>query len=210
MRMLFAAAAAGMSLLLLPGVSSAQAPALDSVTGEGGQAGNFSFSFDARSGPSGQNPGGQVSWHFGGGFGPSSNSTVTCLSVAGNTAVIGFSGAVTGIVSYWIAGLLKVVDAGGPAIADDTFEWVELDGTPGPTPVGDPLPGPTDCSSYPGSFPSLHGPVSVGAFGDIAVTDAKPTPTTKNQCKKGGWRSFGIFKNHGGCVSFVTGHGHRS
>jgi hypothetical protein len=29
-------------------------------------------------------------------------------------------------------------------------------------------------------------------------------PTTKQQCKKGGWRSFGFFKNQGDCVSFVA------
>ena len=29
-------------------------------------------------------------------------------------------------------------------------------------------------------------------------------PTTKAQCKKGGWRDFEIFKNQGDCVSFVA------
>ena len=212
MKTWFAAAAVGLFLLLLPGVSNAQAPALDSVTGQGGVIGNFTWLFDAHSGPSGQDPGGQVVWHFGGGLGPTSNTVVTCLSVTGNTAVIGSSGSVTGIFRYWIAGLFKVVDAGGPAIGGDTFEWAELDGPPGETPVGDPLPGPTDCSSYPGSFPLLKGPFSVGASGDdIVVTDAKPlTPTTKEQCKKGGWRSFGIFKNQGDCVGFVTHQAHQA
>jgi hypothetical protein len=28
--------------------------------------------------------------------------------------------------------------------------------------------------------------------------------TTKAQCKKGGWRDFGVFKNQGDCVSFVA------
>ena len=32
-------------------------------------------------------------------------------------------------------------------------------------------------------------------------------PTTKKQCKKGGWRSFGVFKNQGDCVSFVATKG---
>jgi hypothetical protein len=32
-----------------------------------------------------------------------------------------------------------------------------------------------------------------------------PAPTTKNQCKKGGWRQFG-FKNQGQCIRFVK-HG---
>jgi hypothetical protein len=29
-------------------------------------------------------------------------------------------------------------------------------------------------------------------------------PTTKDQCKNGGWRTYGIFKNQGDCVSFVA------
>jgi hypothetical protein len=29
-------------------------------------------------------------------------------------------------------------------------------------------------------------------------------PTTKNQCKNGGWQTFAIFKNQGDCVSFVA------
>jgi hypothetical protein len=201
---MFAAAVAGMSLLLIPGVSKAQVPALDSVTGQGGQIGNFTFDFDAHSGPSGENPGGRVGWHFGGGLGPSTSGDVTCLSVDGTVAVIGFSGAVSGIVSYWVAGLVRVVDAGGPEIGGDTFQWAELRGEPGPTPEGEPLPGPTDCSSFPGPFPFLSGLLRVGTFGDIVVTDAPSVPTSKDQCKKGGWRDFGVFKDQGDCVSFVA------
>jgi len=40
--------------------------------------------------------------------------------------------------------------------------------------------------------------------GGHTVTDAQPVPTTKDQCKNGGWRSFGAFKNQGDCVSFVA------
>ena len=29
-------------------------------------------------------------------------------------------------------------------------------------------------------------------------------PTDKDQCKDGGWQTFGIFKNQGDCVSFVA------
>jgi hypothetical protein len=29
-------------------------------------------------------------------------------------------------------------------------------------------------------------------------------PTTKDECKNGGWQSFGVFKNQGDCVSFVA------
>jgi hypothetical protein len=32
-------------------------------------------------------------------------------------------------------------------------------------------------------------------------------PTSKDQCKKGGWRTYGVFKNQGDCVSFVATKG---
>lgn len=34
-----------------------------------------------------------------------------------------------------------------------------------------------------------------------------PFPTTKGQCKDGGWQNYGMFKNQGDCVSFVTAGG---
>jgi subtilisin-like proprotein convertase family protein len=37
---------------------------------------------------------------------------------------------------------------------------------------------------------------------DIAVTADLPGPTSKAQCKKGGWRNFGtMFRNQGDCVT---------
>jgi hypothetical protein len=33
------------------------------------------------------------------------------------------------------------------------------------------------------------------------------SPSTRDQCKNGGWRDFGVFKNQGGCVSFVATKG---
>jgi hypothetical protein len=39
---------------------------------------------------------------------------------------------------------------------------------------------------------------------NFTVTDAHKLPTSKNQCKSGGWRNYGIFKNQGDCVSFVA------
>ncbi len=32
-------------------------------------------------------------------------------------------------------------------------------------------------------------------------------PTSKDECKKNGWQSFGVFKNQGDCVSFVASKG---
>ena len=39
---------------------------------------------------------------------------------------------------------------------------------------------------------------------DYVGTDAKPLPTSKDQCKNGGWKTYGVFKNQGDCVSFVA------
>lgn len=54
----------------------------------------------------------------------------------------------------------------------------------------------------------------IGAFGpaldNVIIEETLPTPTpvnlptNKDQCKKGGWQSFGVFKNQGDCVSFVA------
>jgi hypothetical protein len=43
--------------------------------------------------------------------------------------------------------------------------------------------------------------------GDIVVTDAQPFPTSQDQCKNGGWKIYGVFKNQGDCVSFVATKG---
>jgi hypothetical protein len=44
--------------------------------------------------------------------------------------------------------------------------------------------------------------------GDIVIHDAPPLPTSKDQCKDGGWRDYGTtFKNQGQCVSYVATRG---
>jgi hypothetical protein len=40
--------------------------------------------------------------------------------------------------------------------------------------------------------------------GNITISNGTPLPTSKDQCKNGGWRDFGVFKNQGDCVSFVV------
>jgi YVTN family beta-propeller protein len=54
-------------------------------------------------------------------------------------------------------------------------------------------------------------PVSFEPFG-IAITPAPKVPTSKEQCKHGGWKNFGPpagpFKNQGQCVSYVEHHEH--
>jgi hypothetical protein len=136
-------------------------------------------------------------------LGPDWHVSVSCLAVSGNSAVIGFSGAryFMGELSP-VAGLIRVVDGGGPGSGLDSFEWADTTGPPG----GPAIPGPTDCSSYPSHFvPSM-----VLAFnrtgGNLVVADAQPVPTSKDQCEHGGWHDFG-FKNEGECIAFVN-HAH--
>jgi YVTN family beta-propeller protein len=53
-------------------------------------------------------------------------------------------------------------------------------------------------------------PATVGAGSrpfDIAVSPSPLVPTGKEQCKNGGWRTYGVFKNQGDCVSFVATKG---
>ena len=49
---------------------------------------------------------------------------------------------------------------------------------------------------------------SAGSFltpASIALVPGAPRPTSKDQCKNGGWQNYGTtFKNQGDCVSFVV------
>jgi hypothetical protein len=57
---------------------------------------------------------------------------------------------------------------------------------------------------------SFVGSVSATAgnsLGALAFGDSRCLPTSKDQCKNGGWRTFGVFKNQGDCVSFVATKG---
>ena len=42
---------------------------------------------------------------------------------------------------------------------------------------------------------------------DVAVAAPVRLPTTKDQCKRGGWRQFPQFRNQGDCVAFVATRG---
>jgi hypothetical protein len=184
--------------------ASAQTPAGDSVTGkicdlvfgsEPCELATF-FEADARSGPSGENPAGTAAWGTRAGtqrFGDS--GPVSCLAVSGNTAIVGFSG-----LRPFGRTLVRVIDGGGTPGAD-SFEAV----TQASLGLVFAIP-PPDCSSFP---PGPAGDVEFGRsgvneLGDIVVIDGRPLPTTKEQCRNGGWNTFGVFKNQGDCVSFVA------
>ena len=191
------------------GQAAAQLPVGDSVTGDLSDPGDlytdrlglWVHEIDARSGTAGENPAGTMSWEI-----PSVKdihwtTDVTCLAAQGNTALIGFSGTTTFVgFKGSVAGIARVVDGGAPASGQDSFEWAQVGSAFGGL---DPIPGPTDCSSYPGPYQ----PDGIIGFnrdsGDIVVTDTPVRPTAKYQCRHGGWRRFGVFKNQGQCVSLV-------
>jgi hypothetical protein len=43
-----------------------------------------------------------------------------------------------------------------------------------------------------------------GSAGAAAAYYYYGLPSTKDECKDGGWATFGVFKNQGDCVSFVA------
>jgi hypothetical protein len=53
-------------------------------------------------------------------------------------------------------------------------------------------------NAAPAGEPSFVGPAGV------AVEPLPRAPNSKDQCKNGGWRTFGGFENQGDCVSFVA------
>ena len=66
----------------------------------------------------------------------------------------------------------------------------------------------TDFPATPGAFQTtlVGGEFDNDAF--VAKIEFVATlPTSKDQCKNGGWKTFGVFKNQGDCVSFVASRG---
>ena len=142
---------------------------------------HLEFTFDAHSGPSGEEPAGTVRIVIktaSGGTGTFDTASVTCLEVSGNQATIG-TRSQAGINRGYV---FAVEDFGGAGLDSVT---VLLDEAP------------SVCPPDPQAFP-------VPLFaGDITVHDAVPFPTSKAQCAKQGWKGFG-FKNRGQCVAFVA------
>jgi hypothetical protein len=187
MRKIASAVLALGTVLLLAPAAVAQTPSQDSVTGSGTAFGFGTFLIDARSGPNGENPVGQASADgFVGLAGP-----ITCLAVAGRTAVFNvstpsFPGSDT--ITF------QVTDNAGLGQPDGMLA-LTTGGVGGRPPM--------DCS------PISTGLSATVLTGDISVVDAQrlSLPTSKGQCKNGGWKTYGVFKNQGDCVSFVATKG---
>jgi hypothetical protein len=180
---------AACSLMMVgPGLAAtaaaAQPPAQDSVTGSisyGEGRSGLGFTISAFSGPAGEDPTGTVTIYT---FvsGDLGTFAVSCLGVSGNhaTIVAPFPGASpptpAGVV-------IHVEDNGSSGDAvDSSFVSTVPSSCPAPAMV-------------------LRDPFT---FGDVTVIDAKPFPKSKDECKNGGWRAFGVFKNQGDCVRFVA------
>jgi hypothetical protein len=178
-------------------VTAPPPPGTDSVTG--GAAKCFGYDFDGQcslfasfspvafSGRLGGHPGGATAFNESGptpGATVTSGAAVTCLSVNGDQAIIGITGSrhryggAEAVTPY--AGLAHVTDGGGADAHADTVEFAIENGTrSGPS-----LPGPTDCSAFPGPYPTNVGafPTITNASDDLVVHDALSRPQARAAC----------------------------
>ena len=171
----------------------AQTVEQDFVTADVNWAFFHTAQIEARSGPQGENPTGFVGVSSRGGrF--ASVGPVTCLTVTGNRATIGFEN--------------LLFDPGGEIENRNRglFVFVEDNGTSGDKIAARGLDAPpTICP--PNTFVyTLEDTVERGV---LTVHDAKSPPppqprrpTSKEQCKNGGYKAFG-FKSPGQCVAFA-------
>ncbi len=185
----------GLALMGLCAPSASAQALLDAVnvTGSGGSFSNINIK--AQSGTSGQSPSGTISFTV---FGSVNfTGSVTCLNVTGPDRGGGTSTApTTAVVTAVGTGpnpdttfKVLVVDYGGGGA--DTFAFASASG-------------PTECALPSPNEVSL---LSTLTNGRAVVFDAPLLPTSKEQCKNGGWQNFPQFKNQGDCVSFVATNG---
>jgi hypothetical protein len=169
---------------------------------------DWTIQADIHSGPAGQNPTGTFSesFHFGSGTNDFhiGDTTVTCLVVQGNQAVAVGTGTFGGGFNFetgepnpdvqgWFR--LYVQDNGPPRNLPPIFPTSDVVNSS----FSEAEP---DCV-----IPAVPPPPSIfpdDTVGNFIVHDAPALPTSKDQCKNGGWRQYGVFKNQGDCVSFVA------
>jgi hypothetical protein len=184
-----------MWLVFAPSASGAAPLDTMTVTGSGeyaspGIAPISAINIHAQSETSGQNPSGSVQFTVAGSIRVS--GPVTCLSVTGpdqgggtstapTTAILGFDDQ----TFLHAIETFQIVDNGGNGA--DTMSAVSIGGR-----------APSDCSP---AVPPVGPPLTL-TNGRAVVFDAPVLPTSKDQCKNGGYAQFG-FKNQGQCVAFV-------
>jgi hypothetical protein len=111
---------------------------------------------------------------------------VTCVSVKGLVATVGVR-LDRALPSGESAGVIDVLDysSSTTVVRPDLATFTPR------------LTVPTQCP-----FPVVATGFGEVSNGDFSVTAAPPVPTSKDQCKNGGWRQFG-FKNQGACIAFL-------
>jgi hypothetical protein len=180
--MVGAVGALGLPSLAVAAPASAVTPSQDSVSGNVETLGTVVLPLSVRwqiaaaSGPSGEAPTGTVS------AASFLNGSVTCLSVEGNVAQMTVRDP-----QYGDPVAVRVTDNAGlgrPDLVESNWATVSA----------------PDCSIPEPDYIRNERVV----VGDIVVVDAQPLPTSKDQCKHGGWKTYGTaFKNQGQCVAFV-------
>ena len=150
----------------------------------------FGFDFAAQSGPQGGGATGDFFYELRFTNEPSLNNTikgtVTCLRVQGNLASIGL--AVTEPADR-VGAIVGVADE--PVGQPDLLYVLYTDAVPGPGECPAPV--------HPSTIEISNLFIITDERGGITVHDAGPT--SKDQCKDGGWQNFPGFRNQGDCVS---------
>jgi choline dehydrogenase-like flavoprotein len=191
-RMLFAALGIAVAAAFAAPQAGAQVPAGDSVTGSGtveffmvGVPGSITtpFEFNVHSGPSGENPTGQVSF-----AGLSVSAPVTCLDVRTVAFAPPFNQATMNLVTSQFGLVTLQVSDGNPEGLPDFISALTFSAR-----------SPTDCSPLGFGSENVRGAVLTG---DIDIVNAPPFPTSKEQCTDDGYVQYG-FKNQGECMAFV-------
>ncbi len=177
-------------LALAPVASGATPVDTVAATGSGGEFGEYSnININAQSGSSGENPSGTGSFTI---FSFHVSGPVTCLRVSGPDQGAGTTGSPTTAVLNIqdpSNGIVTVVLTDNGGNGTDVINA---------QPLGRAF---NDCSPAAPLFAATL------TSGRAVVFDAPLLPTSKEQCKKGGFRNYTQFKNQGDCVSFVETHG---
>jgi hypothetical protein len=144
------------------------------------------FEFDVRSGPSGENPTGQVLFSNL----ESTPASVTCLSVRVVGTSPPFFRATMNLVSANFGLVTLQVSDGDPEGLPDFIAALTFSPR-----------APSDCSPLPFGEDNVQ---AIVLTGEIDIVDALPL-ASREQCVNGGYRSYG-FRNQGECIAFVV-HG---
>ena len=154
------------------------------------------YFFGVSSTASGEHAFGRVSYITGERAGVFENpATVTCLSVHGNRATVGANFASPLPVTPSSQSALIFLQDNGPA-GQDRFAVQPVSGSTAPATC--PANPPSGVQLGPG-FPPAGGGPDPG----VVITDNPAFPTTKADCRHGGYRQFG-FRNQGQCIASVV------